>query len=83
MSETIQITIGDVSNDFYNLDEQKAEGISLKYAKKLLDITAEEPILVISGDCVCDYDFTDITEYHKNTRHLLSFFLLLYSHYFV
>lgn len=38
----------------------------LKYAKNILNLCDNEPLLIISGDCVCDFDIRDIAEHHKN-----------------
>lgn len=38
---------------------------SMKYAKKILN-AKDEPILVISGDCICDFDLKKISAHHKN-----------------
>lgn len=39
----------------------------LKYADKLLGLSKDEPVLIIAGDCVCDYNFSDIIQHHKNS----------------
>lgn len=42
-----------------------AGGISI--AKKLLELKNDEPFLVISGDCVCDFDLLKAYEHHTNS----------------
>lgn len=40
---------------------------SIKDSKKLLALENDEPFIVISGDCVCDFDLKKAEEHHKNS----------------
>lgn len=40
----------------------------LKHAKEILKLSENENFLVISGDCICDFDFREIEENHKNSN---------------
>ena len=40
---------------------------SIKDSKKLLNLENDEPFIVISGDCVCDFDLKKAEEHHKNS----------------
>ncbi|MBE6623789.1 MAG: hypothetical protein E7621_06380 [Ruminococcaceae bacterium] len=40
----------------------------MKFAKRALSVSDCEDILVMSGDCVCDFDLKKVFEHHKNAK---------------
>lgn len=39
----------------------------MKFAKRTLSVSDGEDILVMSGDCVCDFDLKKVFDHHKNS----------------
>ena len=71
MSDKIKEKLGDNYNGIHlkYLVEQTPLGTAggMKYAKRTLALSDGDDVLIMSGDCVCDFDLKKIFEHHRNS----------------